>query len=66
MIVKNLNIISFLDCSVVRTEPFGVITSHGYPQPYRNGLNCTWLIQVLFGHFIELEFIKFELQQDPW
>jgi hypothetical protein len=49
----------FSDCSVTITKPFGVITSPLYPQPYRNGIDCTWNIQVSTGQWIQFNFLQF-------
>ena len=58
---QNLYIISFSDCAVTITQPSGVITSPGFPEPYRNGIDCTWNIQVQIGQLIDINFIDFEL-----
>ena len=57
-------IISFSDCAVTITQPLGVITSPGFPQPYRNGIDCTWNIQLQIGQLIDIRFLHFEL--DDW
>ena len=44
------------------TQPFGVITSPGFPQHYRNGIDCTWYIQLFSGQLIEIHFLHFDLE----
>ena len=58
---KNLHLISFSECAVTITQPSGVITSPGFPQPYRNGIDCTWNIQLQIGQLINISFLHFEL-----
>ena len=38
-----------------------MITSPGFPQPYRNGIDCTWSIQLSIGQLIQINFIHFDL-----
>ena len=58
---KNLYIISFSDCAVTMTQLLGVITSPGFPQLYRNGIDCTWNIQLQIGQLINITFLHFAL-----
>ena len=51
----------FSDCAVTITQPSGVITSPGFPQPYRHGIDCTWNIQLQIGQQIDIRFLHFEL-----
>ena len=53
--------VRFLDCAIITTDPIGVITSPGYPHPYRNGIDCTWLIQLQLGQLIAINFQEFVL-----
>lgn len=46
----------FSECDITTTDPAGVITSPKYPQPHLPKIDCTWLIQVQYGQFIELDF----------
>ena len=62
---QNLYIISFSDCAVTITQPLGVITSPGFPQPYRNGIDCTWNIQLSIGQLIQFNFSHFDVEYDP-
>ena len=55
-------VISFSDCAVTTTESFGVITSPGFPQPYRNAIDCTWNIQMSIGQLIQISFLHFDVQ----
>ena len=55
-------VISFSDCAVNITQPVGVITSPGFPQPYQNGINCTWNIQLPIGQLIQLNFLHFKIE----
>ena len=57
-----LHVISFSDCAVTITKPFGVITSPGFPQFYKNGIDCTWHIQLSFGLMIQFNFLHFDVE----
>ena len=59
-----LHVTSFSECAVTITKPFGVVTSPGYPQPYRNGIDCTWRIQVSMGQLIQFKFLHFDVDHD--
>ena len=61
---QNLHLISFSECAVTITQPLGVITSPGFPQPYRNGIDCTWNIQLQIGQLINISFLHFELADE--
>ena len=63
---QNLHVISFSDCAVTITQPFGVITSPGFPQSYRNAIDCTWNIQLPIGQLIQLNFLHFDLDPLEW
>ena len=54
--------ISFSECAVTITKPFGVITSPGFPQFYRNGIDCTWNIQLSIGQLIQFNFLHFDVE----
>ena len=58
--------ISFSECAVTLTQPLGVITSPGFPQLYRNGIECTWNIQIQIGQMISISFLHFELEQNDY
>ena len=55
-------VILFSDCAVAITQPFSVITSPGFPQPYQNGIDCSWNIQVPIGQLIQLNFLHFKVE----
>ena len=59
---QDLHVISFSDCAVTINQPFGVITSPGFPQPYQNGIDCTWNIQLSVGKLIQFNFLHFDIQ----
>ena len=59
---QNLYIISFSDCAVTITQSLGVITSPGFPQPYRNGIDCTWNIHLSIGQMIQYNFLYFDVE----
>ena len=59
---QKLHSISISECSVTVIQPFGVITSPGFPQPYRHGIDCTWHIQLQIGQLIHISFLHFELR----
>ena len=63
---QHLHVISFSDCAVTIAWPFGVITSPGFPQSYRNSIDCTWNIQLPIGQLIELNFLHFDLDPLEW
>ena len=58
---QNLHLISFSECAVTIIQPFGVITSPGFPQFYRNGIDCTWNIQLLIGQLIQFNFLHLDI-----
>ena len=47
---------NFSECAVIVKQPFGFITSPGFPQPYRSGIDCTWNIQLSIGQLIQYNF----------
>ena len=57
-------VIQLSECAVTITQPCGVITSPGYPEPYRNGIDCTWNIQLSIAKLIQFNILHFDL--DPW
>ena len=59
---QHLRVISFSDCAVTMTQSFGVITSPGFPQLYKNWIGCTWNIQLSIGQLIRFNFLHFDLQ----
>ena len=61
---QTLHLISFSECAVTITQPLGVITSPGFPQPYRNGIDCTWNIQLSMGQLIQFNFLRFDVHDD--
>ena len=44
----------------------GTITSPGFPGEYDNNLDLTWLIQVLLGQTIEINFQFFDIYGAYW
>jgi len=44
------------------SAPNGTLTSPGYPGGTERGLNCSWIIQVTRGHYVELTFIDLNMQ----
>ena len=38
-----------------------MIASPGFPQHYRNGIDCTWKIQMSIGQLIQFNFLHFDL-----
>ena len=59
--ILNLDVISFSECAVTITQPFGLITSPGFPQTYQNGIDCSWSIQLPIGQLIQINFLHFDL-----
>ena len=43
-------------CGGQLTRPFGEITSPNYPNVYPHNIECTWLIEVDYGHSVEINF----------
>ena len=41
-----------------------MITSPGFPQLYRNGIDCTWNIQLSSGLLIHFFFLQFDVEDD--
>ena len=60
--ILNLDVISFSECAVTITQPFGLITSPGFPQTYQNGIDCTWNIQLSIGQLIQFKFLHFDVE----
>ena len=60
--MHTLPAISFSDCAVAITQTSGVIASPGFPKSYRNGIECTWNIQMPIGQLIHFNFLHFDLQ----
>ena len=52
-------------CSEYRTESSGVLTSPLYPAYHPTNMNCTWRIEVPAGHVVRLQFLAFELEEQP-
>ena len=59
---QNLHFISFSECAITMIQPLGVIASPGFPQPYRNGIDCTWTIQLPIGQLIQFHFLHFDIE----
>ena len=51
---------SFYDAS---QDEFGFVTSPGYPLPYPKDLECIYYISAEEGFVIQLDFIKFDIEQ---
>ena len=58
---QNLLVIIISECAFTVTQPFGVITSPGFPQLYQNWLDCTWNIQLPIGQLIQFNFLHFDI-----
>ena len=55
--------IHITECAVTLTIPNGVVTSPGFPHhSYRNGADCTWLIQLPLGQYIRIDFVSFDVE----
>ena len=59
-------VIQLSECAVTITQPFGVITSPGFPQRYRNRIDCTWNIHLSIGQLIHFNFLHFDLHASYW
>ena len=49
-------------CSNCSCSSNGVITSPGFPQHYDYNLDLSWLIALSLGQFIEIEFVRFDVE----
>ena len=59
---QNLLVIIISECAFTVTQPFGVITSPGFPQLYRIGIDCTWNIELSIDQLIQLSFLYFDVE----
>ena len=59
---SNRYFFSTAECDMILDQSNGVITSPGFPQRYRDFIDCTWLIQLPFGNFIAMNFLHFDIQ----
>lgn len=50
------------DCNVTISEFAGFIESPNYPNPYPDGIRCTWTIQASLGNRINASFWTFNLE----
>ncbi|EDV28197.1 uncharacterized protein TRIADDRAFT_53561 [Trichoplax adhaerens] len=51
-----------LGCGGYRIGQSGTIRSNGYPNDYKNNLNCSYVVQVTRGHTMNITFNDFSLQ----
>ena len=65
-VTYNCFLVDFLDCHATLTQSHGDITSFGFPQGYYNEMYCTWLILRPHGEVIEIRFISFDVEPDPY
>ncbi|NXG41986.1 CUBN protein, partial [Psilopogon haemacephalus] len=52
-------------CGGIFQATSGEIHSPNYPQPYDNNTDCSWVIQVDYGHRVLLNFTDFDTQNHP-
>lgn len=49
-------------CGGVYTKPEGIFTSPNYPRPYPHDTHCQWVIEVEYGHLVEITFQDFDFE----
>lgn len=52
-------------CGGVLNKPEGTFTSPNYPNEYPHDTHCQWMIEVEFGHLIEITFTDFDFEASP-
>ncbi|KAM7443302.1 Bone morphogenetic protein 1 [Porites harrisoni] len=50
-------------CSGIIVKPNGTLVSPGYPRFYPPNTDCIWVISAPKGHYIELEFKRFDIHK---
>lgn len=60
--MKELLIASFPGCGGVFQATSGEIHSPNYPNPYNDNTDCSWVIQVDYGHRVLLNFTDFDTE----
>lgn len=49
-------------CGGMLNKPQGRFTSPNYPIPYPHNTHCQWIIEVDYGHLIEISFTDFDFE----
>lgn len=57
--------ISAKECGGVFTEPKRIFKSPGFPNEYDDNQVCYWHIRLKYGQRIHLNFLQFNLEDDP-
>lgn len=52
----------FQGCGGTLSKPEGRFTSPNYPISYPHDTHCQWIIEVDYGHLIEITFIDFDFE----
>lgn len=49
-------------CGGLLRKPTGSFNSPNYPKPYPHNQKCQWIIEVEYGHLIEITFIDYDFE----
>lgn len=49
-------------CGGILNKPEGSFTSPNYPKPYPHGVLCQWVIEVEYGHLVEITFVDYDFE----
>lgn len=49
-------------CGGVLNKPEGSFTSPNYPNQYPHNTRCQWVIEVEYGHLIEVTFVDLDFE----
>lgn len=49
-------------CGGMLNKPEGSFTSPNYPKPYPRNTHCQWIIEVEYGHLVEISFLDFDFE----
>lgn len=52
-------------CGGILNKPEGTFTSPNYPKEYPLDTHCQWMIEVEYGHLIEITFTDFDFEASP-
>lgn len=52
-------------CGGLLNRPEGIFNSPNYPRPYPHDMHCQWIIEVDYGHLVEITFTDFDFEATP-
>lgn len=52
-------------CGGHLNRPEGIFSSPNYPQPYPHDVHCQFIIEVEYGHLVEITFTDFDFEATP-